>query len=112
MLQPKRVGILTGGGDSPGLNAVIRAVSKSLMQDAGAEVVGFVDGFAGMIERQARVLSYRDVSGILTLGGTILGTSNKANPFAYYARGNADVSAKVVRYARDELKLDAVVAIG
>jgi phosphofructokinase-like protein len=112
MSSPKRIGILTGGGDSPGLNAVIRAVAKSLMQDAGAEVIGFVDGFAGMVERQSRVLSYRDVSGILTLGGTILGTSNKANPFAYHTRGNADVSADVVRYVRDELKLDAVVTIG
>ena len=112
MSRPRRIGILTGGGDSPGLNAVIRAVAKSLMQDAGAEVVGFVDGFAGMIERQSRPLAYRDVSGILTLGGTILGTSNKANPFAYHARGNADVSAEVVTYVRDELKLDAVVAIG
>ena len=112
MSSPRRIGILTGGGDSPGLNAVIRAVAKSLMQDAGAEVFGFVDGFAGMIERQVRPLARRDVSGILTLGGTILGTSNKANPFAYHARGNADVSAEVVAYARDELKLDAVVAIG
>jgi ATP-dependent phosphofructokinase / diphosphate-dependent phosphofructokinase len=112
MSKPKRIGILTGGGDSPGLNAVIRAVAKSLMQDAGAEVVGFVDGFAGMVEQQARPLSYRDVSGILTLGGTILGTSNKANPFAYHGRGNADMSGEVLRYVRDELKLDAVVAIG
>ncbi|HET8744322.1 MAG TPA: ATP-dependent 6-phosphofructokinase [Ramlibacter sp.] len=112
MSRRKRIGILTGGGDSPGLNAVIRAVAKSLMQDAGAEVFGFVDGFAGMIEQQVRRLSYADVSGILTLGGTILGTSNKANPFAYYARGNADVSAEVVRYVREDLKLDAVVAIG
>ncbi|GAB3647667.1 ATP-dependent 6-phosphofructokinase [Ramlibacter alkalitolerans] len=112
MTTPQRIGILTGGGDSPGLNAVIRAVAKSLMQDAGAQVIGFVDGFAGMIDRQARPLSYRDVSGILTLGGTILGTSNKANPFAYHARGNADLSPEVVRYVREELKLDAVVVIG
>jgi ATP-dependent phosphofructokinase / diphosphate-dependent phosphofructokinase len=112
VIQHKRVGILTGGGDSPGLNAVIRAVTKSLLLDGGAEVIGFVDGFAGMIEREVRPLSYRDVSGILTLGGTVLGTSNKANPFAYYARSNADVSADVVRYVREELKLDAVVAIG
>lgn len=112
MTVPRRVGILTGGGDSPGLNAVIRAVTKSLILDRGAEVVGFVDGFAGMVEKQSRPLSLRDVSGILTLGGTILGTSNKANPFAYHLRGNADVSAEAVRYARDELRLDAVVAIG
>jgi 6-phosphofructokinase 1 len=110
--QPQRIGVLTGGGDSPGLNAVIRAVVKSLILDTGAEVTGFVDGFHGMIERRARPLSFRDVSGILTLGGTILGTSNKANPFAYFGRDNADVSAEVVRYVRDELRLDAVVAIG
>ncbi len=112
MAPPRRVGVLTGGGDSPGLNAVIRAVTKSLILDRGAEVVGFVDGFAGMVERQSRPLTLRDVSGILTLGGTILGTSNKANPFSYHLRGNADVSGEAVRYARDELKLDAVVAIG
>jgi len=112
MTRSKRIGILTGGGDSPGLNAVIRAVAKSLLQDAGAEVIGFVDGFAGMIEQQVRPLSFADVSGILTLGGTILGTSNKANPFAYHQRGNADMSPEVVRYVREELRLDAVVAIG
>ncbi|HEY0824433.1 MAG TPA: ATP-dependent 6-phosphofructokinase [Ramlibacter sp.] len=112
MTTPRRVGVLTGGGDSPGLNAVIRAVTKSLILDRGAEVVGFVDGFAGMVERQARPLTLRDVSGILTLGGTILGTSNKANPFAYHLRGNADLSGEAVRYVRGELKLDAVVAIG
>ena len=112
MSTPRRVGVLTGGGDSPGLNAVIRAVAKSLILDAGCEVVGIADGFAGLVERQSRPLSLRDVSGILALGGTILGTSNKANPFAYHLRGNADVSAEAVRYAREELRLDAVVAIG
>jgi 6-phosphofructokinase 1 len=112
MTSPKRIGILTGGGDSPGLNAVIRAVAKSLILDAGAEVIGIADGFAGMVERRVRPLGLRDVSGILALGGTVLGTSNKANPFAWHDRGGADVSAEAIRYARDELKLDAVVAIG
>ena len=112
MSSPRRIGILTGGGDSPGLNAVIRAVAKSLILDAGAEVFGFADGFAGMVERRTRPLSLRDVSGILALGGTILGTSNKANPFAWHAGGGADRSAEAIRYARGELKLDAVVAIG
>lgn len=109
MTPPQRVGILTGGGDSPGLNAVIRAVAKSLMQE-GAQVVGFEDGFAGMVEKRARPLAWHDVSGILARGGTILGTSNKANPFAW--AGAADVSAEAVRYAREDLRLDAVVAIG
>jgi ATP-dependent phosphofructokinase / diphosphate-dependent phosphofructokinase len=105
-----RVGLLTGGGDSPGLNAVIRAVTKSLIHRVRAEVIGFEDGFLGLIERRARTLSMRDVSGILTAGGTILGTSNKANPFAFHERGGADVSAEVVRYVED-IGLDAIVAI-
>ena len=106
-----RVGILTGGGDCPGLNAVIRAVTKSLLLQHDAEVIGFEDGFMGLIERRARALSYADVSGILTRGGTILGTNNKANPFAYYKRGDADVSSNVVSYYKS-LGLDALVAIG
>ena len=71
MPDPLRVGLLTGGGDCPGLNAVIRAVTKSLILGERAEVVGFEDGFEGLIERRARPLSYRDVSGILTAGGTV-----------------------------------------
>ncbi|MGV3492361.1 MAG: 6-phosphofructokinase [Ramlibacter sp.] len=110
MTPPKRVGILTGGGDSPGLNAVIRAVAKSLMQE-GAQAVGIEDGFAGMVEQRVRPLAWPDVSGILARGGTILGTSNKANPFAWGA-SRADVSSQAVRYAREDLRLDAVVAIG
>lgn len=111
MAKPLRVGLLTGGGDAPGLNAVIRAVTKSLILQHNAEVIGFEDGFLGLIEQRMRPLSYRDVSGILTRGGTILGTSNKANPFAYYKRGNADVSAEVIKYCR-ALGLDALVVIG
>jgi len=111
MARALRVGVLTGGGDAPGLNAVIRAVTKSLILQHNAEVLGFEEGFMGMIEKRVRPLSYRDVSGILTQGGTILGTNNKANPFGYYKRGGADVSAQVKRYYED-LGLDAVVAIG
>ncbi len=106
-----RVGVLTGGGDCPGLNAVIRAVSKSLIRQHGAQVIGFEEGFAGLIERRAHSLSYRDVSGILSLGGTVLGCSNKANPFNYYGSSGADVSGDVVTYY-NELGLDAIVAIG
>ncbi len=111
MARALRVGVLTGGGDCPGLNAVIRAVTKSLILQHNAEVLGFEEGFLGLIEQRMRPLSYRDVSGILTRGGTILGTNNKANPFSYYKRGGADVSAEVKRYYRD-LGLDAVVVIG
>ena len=76
---PKRIGVLTGGGDCPGLNAVLRSVTKHALQ-AGMEVRGIEDGFLGLIENRVRELRYDDVSGILKLGGTILGTSNKANP--------------------------------
>jgi ATP-dependent phosphofructokinase / diphosphate-dependent phosphofructokinase len=79
--QLNRIGILTGGGDCPGLNAVIRAVAKSAMLGHGAEVIGFEDGYEGVMHNKYRALSYQDVSGILTRGGTILGTSNKASPF-------------------------------
>ena len=106
-----RVGVLTGGGDCPGLNAVIRAVTKSLIVQYDAEVIGFEDGFLGLIEQRTRPLSFRDVSGILTHGGTILGASNKANPFDYAPHGGADVSAEIVSFCED-IDLDGVVAIG
>jgi ATP-dependent phosphofructokinase / diphosphate-dependent phosphofructokinase len=111
MPETLRVGVLTGGGDSPGLNAVLRAVTKSLILHNEAEVIGFEDGFLGLIERRARRLTFRDVSGILTHGGTILGASNKANPFSFYKQDGRDVSAEVVTYYND-LGLDALVAIG
>jgi len=111
MSDSLRVGLLTAGGDCPGLNAVIRAVTKSLLLQNQAEVIGFEDGFEGLIRQRSRRLEYRDVSGILTLGGTILGASNIANPFRYYDRGGADVSRSVLQYYH-ELGLDALVAIG
>jgi ATP-dependent phosphofructokinase / diphosphate-dependent phosphofructokinase len=103
-----RIGVLTGGGDCPGLNAVIRAVTKSLMNLCSAEVVGIEDGFLGLIERRVRPLGWDAVSGILAAGGTILGTSNTASPFSWHGR---DVSAEVGDYLR-ELRLNALVAIG
>ncbi|MDX1440825.1 MAG: ATP-dependent 6-phosphofructokinase, partial [Rubricoccaceae bacterium] len=106
-----KVGVLTGGGDCPGLNAVIRAVTKSLLLGCGAEVVGFEDGFLGLIEGRYQNLDYRAVSGILTRGGTILGTSNRANPFSYFGKDGADVSDDVVARYR-EMNLDALVVIG
>jgi len=106
-----RVGVLTGGGDCPGLNAVIRAVAKSLITQHGAEVVGFKDGFRGLMDNETVPLDYHSVSGILTRGGTILGASNKANPFKSHNHGGADVSAQCIKHY-DMLDLDAVVAIG
>jgi 6-phosphofructokinase 1 len=106
-----RVGILTGGGDCPGLNAVIRAVTKSLIHQCKAEVIGIEQGFLGLIERRVRPLDLRSVAGIVATGGTILGTHNRANPFAYFGAGGADVSDAVCAYVR-ELGLDALVVIG
>ena len=108
---PQRIGVLTGGGDCPGLNAALRAVTKSLILQHDAEVVGIRDGYRGLIERNVQPLSYQDMSGILTQGGTILGASNKANPFNYQPRGGADVSAQVVS-TYESLDLNALVAIG
>ena len=103
-----KVGILTGGGDCPGLNAVIRAVTKSLIGYGQCEVLGIADGFEGLMapQPQARPLRWDDVSGILHRGGTILGTSNSANPLkdaATLAQVQANVQA---------LGLQVVVAIG
>ncbi len=106
-----RVGVLTGGGDCPGLNSVIRAVTKSLIGQAGAEVIGIEQGFLGLIERRSGALTWDAVSGIHNRGGTILGTHNRADPFAYFGAGGADVSQKALAYAH-ELGLDALVVIG
>lgn len=105
------IGILTGGGDCPGLNAVIRAVTKALINECGARVTGIERGFLGLLERRVRPLGRREVSGILHLGGTILGTHNRADPFRYFGAGGADCSAQVMDYVR-ELGLDALVVIG
>ncbi len=79
-----RIGILTAGGDCPGLNAVIRAVVKKAVNDYKAEAVGFMDGFRGLVLDQHTPLTYDRVSNIINLGGTILGSSNRDNPFSFY----------------------------
>jgi phosphofructokinase-like protein len=113
----KRIGVLTGGGDCPGLNAVIRGVSKACIGAYGMEIVGIEDGYQGLIEKRVTPLNWEQVSGILTLGGTILGTSNTANPFKWAVKKEgddvqfADVSDEVVRYI-NELGLECIVAIG
>ncbi len=114
----KRIGILTGGGDCPGLNAVIRAVAKTAILQHGWEVWGIQDGFLGLILDNMRQLHINDVSNILTVGGTILGTSNKADP-AHFAiavdadgkPGVEDVTDRVIDNAT-ERRLDVIVAIG
>ena len=103
-----RVGVLTGGGDCPGLNAVIRAVTKSLIGQGQCEVIGIEDGFQGLMETTPRVqaLSWDQVSGILHRGGTILGTSNSANPLR-----DAATKEQVARNVK-ALGLDVLVVIG
>ena len=106
------IGILTGGGDCPGLNAVIRAVTLALINECGARVTGIERGFLGLVTKRVRPLDADAVAGILAQGGTILGTHNRCDPFHYFGAGGADVSGDVLAYARDELRLDALVAIG
>ena len=80
----KKIGILTGGGDCPGLNAVIRAAVKTAIIQYGWKVIGIKDGFEGLLkEGKTRPLLYDYVKGILSRGGTILGSSNRGNPFEY-----------------------------
>ncbi|HOX22109.1 MAG TPA: ATP-dependent 6-phosphofructokinase [Elusimicrobiales bacterium] len=112
----KKIGILTGGGDCPGLNAVIRAVAKTCLIKNCA-IVGFCDGYAGLVENRFIDITDKTVSGILDRGGTVLGTSNVANPLAYtlapYGSPEkpADMTARVKEVAKQH-KLDALVAIG
>src|SRR5258707_5430597 len=114
MPEITRIGVLTGGGDAPGLNAVIRAVVKAA-SNAGIEVIGLEDSFDGLIEPgRSRVLTRRDVTGILRLGGTILGTTNRGNPFAYpvtTSEGVHDYSDRVVEMFH-KMSLGALVVIG
>ncbi|ODV07129.1 MAG: 6-phosphofructokinase [Rubrivivax sp. SCN 70-15] len=105
------VGILTGGGDCPGLNAVIRAVTLALINEAGARVTGIERGFLGLMLPASRPLDAAAVSGILAEGGTILGTHNRCDPFHYFGAGGADASADAIANA-GRLGLDALIAIG
>jgi 6-phosphofructokinase 1 len=111
----KRIGILTGGGDCPGLNAVIRGVSKPA-HDYGMEVFGIEDGFEGLVQGKARQLYNRDVSGILTTGGTILGSSNKGDPFHWPEEVNGEIiitdKSKAALRNYQGWNLDALIAIG
>ncbi len=113
----KRIGILTGGGDAPGLNAVIRAVVKSAHNAGGYEILGIRNGYDGLLELEGIIeLTRAEVRGILPKGGTILGTASRGNPFARKVIRDGeevfeDVSDKVVdRIA--ELDLDSLIVVG
>ena len=112
----KRLGILTGGGDCPGLNAALRAVAKTALAH-GVVPVGIEDGFEGLVDGRMRTLDETDLSGIIAFGGTVLGTSNKGDPFHFpveTAPGHIeirDVSARVLEQLSTH-RIDALVAIG
>ena len=113
----KRIAVLTGGGDAPGLNAVIRAVVKTAINEFGCAVYGVSDGFDGFLaEGGVSPLDLASVRGILPRGGTILGTANRGNPFARKVVRHGkevviDVSGRVLR-AINRLRLDAIIVIG
>jgi 6-phosphofructokinase 1 len=112
-----KVAICTGGGDAPGLNAVIRAVVRSALKKHGWFIYGVHDGFEGLIHpERTRRLTIKDVRGILPKGGTILGTTNRGNPFSYPVEEGSkvvmkDLSDVIVENFR-KLELNALIAIG
>ncbi len=115
-MEKPRIGILTGGGDCPGINAVIRAVARKAILETGAEIIGIEDGYEGLVNNRYRKLQLPELSGILTLGGTILGTSKKANPYRYAIKqGDKLIFKDMSRRALDNVErmgLDSLVVIG
>jgi len=117
MKRIKRIGVLTGGGDCPGLNAVIRAVVNTAILNHGIEVYGIKDGYSGLINKKITKLELKDVSGILPRGGTILGTSNRDNPFndkKINSKGEKeykDVSDEVIKTIEYN-EIDVLITIG
>ena len=108
----RRIGILTSGGDCPGLNAAIRGVARAAYEMFDAEIVGIVDGYRGLIQGEYRDMDRSDFSGILTLGGTILGTSRQ--PYKYMRVIGEDNVDKVAEMKANykKLKLDCLVTLG
>jgi 6-phosphofructokinase 1 len=108
--KPNRIGILTAGGDCPGLNAAIRGVGKTAIIEYGMEVIGFRSGFAGLVDKDYVTLGEHDLSGILTVGGTILGTSRE-KPYKIEKEGDSEKPEQIKQNYHD-LNLDALVCIG
>ncbi len=108
----RRIGILTSGGDCPGLNAAIRGVARASYEMFDVEIIGIMDGYRGLIEGEYRAMKREDFSGILTLGGTILGTSRR--PFRemrIIGEDNVD-KVKAMKQTYNNLKLDCLVTLG
>ena len=106
-----RIGIVTAGGDCPGINAAIRGVGKTAILEYGMEVIGISSGFLGLINQEYIVMEENQLSGILTLGGTILGTSRE-NPFKKGSSINTIDKPKLIKKHYNEIGLDALVCIG
>ncbi|MBI3815692.1 MAG: 6-phosphofructokinase [Nitrospinae bacterium] len=111
-----KIGILTGGGDCPGLNAVIRGVVKTAVLQYKMDVLGIHDGFYGLVNNKIKELTIGEVSGIMPRGGTILGTSNICNPFRYFSLVNgqkvySDVSDQVMKNIKAN-GIEAVIVVG
>jgi 6-phosphofructokinase 1 len=106
-----RIGILSSGGDCPGINATIRGVGKTALTHYGIEVVGIKSGFQGLINRDYISLDENSLSGLLNLGGTILGTSRE-KPFKKLLDKNGDDKSQVIIDSYRDLALDCLVCIG
>jgi phosphofructokinase-like protein len=112
IMRGQKIGILTAGGDCPGINAAIRGVGKTAIVKYGMNLVGISDGFTGMINKEYRELTEHDLSGILTLGGTILGTSRE-KPFKVGGKGKNEISKPVlIKEHYEQMGLDCLVCIG
>ena len=109
--QIKRIGILTAGGDSPGLNAAIRAVGKAAIGVYGWELIGFRDGYLGLAQDRYTVMGKENLSGILTVGGTVLGTSRDKPHRMFIGGRERDMTKQIVRNYKAH-RLDALVCIG
>lgn len=106
-----RIGILTSGGDCPGINATIRGVGKTAMNYYGMEVMGIHSGFQGLLTKDVELFTEKSLSGLLNLGGTILGTSRE-KPFKKNATGPDINKVEIIRNNITELGLDCIVCIG
>ena len=113
--KKRRFAVLTGGGDCPGLNAVIRAVVKTFLQN-DCEVYGVINGFNGLVNDNLKLMDYAAVSGILPRGGTILGTTNRDNPFKFAVEENGELVYKDMREKvlenLQKYDIEALVVIG
>lgn len=106
-----RIGILSSGGDCPGINATIRGVGKTAIMHYGMEVIGIHSGFSGLLTKDTQTLDERSLSGILNLGGTILGTSREKS-FRKQIKSAESNYSSLIKQHYEELGLDCIVCIG